>query len=42
VGELSTVPVAPAIANAVSNALGLKINSLPLSEIIVPAGYRSG
>ena len=42
VGELSTVPVAPAIANAVSNALRVKINSLPLSEIIVPAGYRSG
>ncbi len=42
VGELSTIPVAPAIANAISNALGLKINSLPLSEIIVPSGYRSG
>ena len=42
VGELATVPVAPAIANAVSNAMGLTVKSLPLSEIIVPAGYRSG
>lgn len=42
VGELSTVPVAPAIANAISNALGIKISALPLSEIIIPSGYRSG
>ena len=31
VGEPAMVPTAPAIANAVYNALGIRINSLPLS-----------
>lgn len=32
VGELSTVPVAPAIVDAVSEASGQKINKIPLSD----------
>ena len=40
VGELATVPVAPAIANAVGRALGRPINRLPLSGIAVPGPYR--
>lgn len=32
VGELSTVPVAPAIVDAVSEASGQKINQIPLSD----------
>lgn len=32
VGELTTVPVAPAIADAVSQASGREINRIPLSE----------
>lgn len=32
VGELTTVPVAPAIADAVSQASGREINKIPLSE----------
>ena len=38
VGELSTVPVAPAIVNAVSRASGREINKLPLCEefLILP------
>jgi CO/xanthine dehydrogenase Mo-binding subunit len=31
VGEPAMVPTAPAIANAVYDALGIRINSLPLS-----------
>ena len=32
VGELATVPVAPAIVNAVRRASGIEINSLPLCD----------
>lgn len=42
VGELATVPVAPAIANAVAKALGEPITRLPLSRRVVPASYRLG
>jgi CO/xanthine dehydrogenase Mo-binding subunit len=31
VGEISTVPVAPAIANAVANASGLRMTELPMT-----------
>jgi CO/xanthine dehydrogenase Mo-binding subunit len=31
VGEAPMVPTAPAIANAIYNALGIRINSLPLT-----------
>ncbi|MCP5074842.1 MAG: molybdopterin-dependent oxidoreductase [Rhodobacteraceae bacterium] len=38
VGELATIPVAPAIVNAVNNALGLALTTLPLTpERIVAA-----
>lgn len=38
VGELATVPVAPAIVNAVRRASGIEINSLPLCDkfVILP------
>ena len=39
VGELTTVPVAPAIVNAVRHASGQELNSLPLCDkfIILPS-----
>lgn len=38
VGELATIPVAPAIVNATNNALGLKMTNLPLTpERVVAA-----
>lgn len=39
VGELATVPVAPAIVNAARRASGMEINSLPLCDtfVILPA-----
>lgn len=42
VGELSTVPVAPAIVNAVCHASGQELNSIPLSDkfIILPSRKR--
>lgn len=40
VGELSVVPVAPAIVNAVSNACKQDINSLPVSKVIIPGAVR--
>ena len=38
VGELATVPIAPAIVNAVRHASGVEINSLPLCDkfVILP------
>jgi CO/xanthine dehydrogenase Mo-binding subunit len=40
VGEMATVPVAAAIGNAVAQALGQEIKSLPLSQWVVPAKLR--
>ena len=40
VGELSTVPVAPAISNAVRKATGEDINRLPLTRYYIPEGTR--
>lgn len=40
VGELATVPVAAAIANAVANASAKPVNRLPFSRQMVPANYR--
>ncbi|WZL72924.1 molybdopterin-dependent oxidoreductase [Clostridiaceae bacterium 35-E11] len=40
VGELATVPIAPAIINAISNATGEEINALPLSHLMIPTKYR--
>jgi xanthine dehydrogenase YagR molybdenum-binding subunit len=31
IGEPATIPTAPAIANAVYNAIGVRINSLPIT-----------
>lgn len=43
VGELATVPVAPAIVNAVRHAAGTEINALPLCDqfVILPSGRRN-
>jgi CO/xanthine dehydrogenase Mo-binding subunit len=40
VGELATVPVAAAIANAIANATGEPVNQLPFSRQVIPANYR--
>jgi CO/xanthine dehydrogenase Mo-binding subunit len=40
VGELATVPVAAAIANAIANVLGKPVNRLPFSRQVIPANYR--
>jgi CO/xanthine dehydrogenase Mo-binding subunit len=40
VGELSTVPVAPAIVNAVCSAAGEEFNEIPLTKYYVPQGLR--
>ena len=42
VGELATVPVAPAIVNAVRHASGQELNSLPLCDkfLILPSGRK--
>lgn len=44
VGELATVPVAPAIVNAVRRASGQELNSLPLCDkfIILPSRRKEG
>lgn len=44
VGELATVPVAPAIVNAARRASGQEINSLPLCDrfIILPSRRKEG
>jgi CO/xanthine dehydrogenase Mo-binding subunit len=41
VGELVLVPVAPAIANAIRNATGIKMNSLPMTPEAVYAALLS-
>ena len=33
IGECSTVPSAPAVVNAVNNALGLELRELPLKPV---------
>lgn len=40
VGEMAVAPVAPAIANAVYDALGIRINSLPLTKEKVLAAIK--
>lgn len=44
VGEVSTVPVAPAIVNAVNNAAGMQISALPLCDrfVILPRSAERG
>ena len=37
IGELVSVPTPPAIANAVYNAIGLRVDSLPVSKAKVKA-----
>jgi len=34
IGELPTIPVAPAVANGVYHAIGVRIRQLPLSRFI--------
>jgi 4-hydroxybenzoyl-CoA reductase alpha subunit len=40
VGEPALVPVAPAIANAIYDAVGVKVNKLPISPQDIIEGYR--
>ena len=40
VGELATIPVAPAIVNAVNHALNLRITTLPLTPARIVAAQR--
>jgi len=40
VGEMAVAPVAPAIANAVYDALGIRIDSLPLTKEKVLAAIK--
>lgn len=40
VGELATVPVAAAIANAISNATGEQINRIPITNSFYPKGFN--
>lgn len=40
VGELSTVPVAAAIAIAISNATGEEINRIPITHSYYPKGFN--
>jgi CO/xanthine dehydrogenase Mo-binding subunit len=40
-GELSNSPVAPAIANAVADAVGVRITALPLTPERVLAALRA-
>ncbi|HHY38500.1 MAG TPA: molybdopterin-dependent oxidoreductase [Clostridia bacterium] len=41
VGEIATVPVAPAVINAVSNALGIRFNEFPLTPERIKAAILS-
>ena len=42
IGETSNIPVAAAIANAVEDAVGVRINSLPITAEKVLAALRGG
>jgi xanthine dehydrogenase molybdenum-binding subunit len=42
VGEISSLPTAPAVINAVNQALGVSLSSLPLTPEKVLAGIRAG
>lgn len=42
IGELAQVPVAPAIVNAVCEATGLAIDSMPISRYLLPTGAAKG
>jgi len=41
VGEAALVPVAPAIANAIYDAVGIRFNDLPFKKEILYEGLRS-
>jgi CO/xanthine dehydrogenase Mo-binding subunit len=40
IGEAVAVPIAPAIANAIYNAVGVRIKDLPFSAEKILAGYK--
>jgi carbon-monoxide dehydrogenase large subunit len=42
IGEHAMVPTAPAIANAVRNAVGVEIDSMPITSEKIWAGMRKG
>ena len=41
IGEPSTVPTAAAIANAVYNAIGVRVNQIPMTPAVVLAAIKS-
>jgi xanthine dehydrogenase YagR molybdenum-binding subunit len=44
IGEPVTIPTASAVANAVANALGVRVNSLPITpaRVLAALGNKSG
>ena len=42
VSEVATVPITPAILNAVSRAIGVRINKVPASPEVILAAIRTG
>ena len=42
ISEVATVPATPAILNAVSNAIGVRINKVPASPEVVLEAIRTG
>lgn len=42
ISEVATVPVTPAILNAVSRAIGVRINKVPASPEVVREAIRTG
>ncbi len=42
VGEVATVPITPAILNAVSRAVGVRINKVPASPDVIREAVRTG
>ena len=40
--EVATVPITPAILNAVSRAAGVRINKVPASPEVILAAIRTG
>jgi xanthine dehydrogenase molybdenum-binding subunit len=42
VGEISSIPISPAIANAIYNAVGVRCLSLPLDQDALLLAIRAG
>ena len=40
IGEIATIPICPAVVNAVNHALGTNLTTLPLTPERIVAGHR--